>query len=86
MPTPTFAQLTAAQQTVLCHLAEGLHIFKGRYSGSIAKLRKAGLIAANLGLRDGRFYPPVWHCSLTDLGRNVLFPADTATISHKDPA
>jgi hypothetical protein len=85
MPTRTYKQLSPAQRTILCQLAKGVRAFPGKYSRSIDKLANAGLIRADLGLQCGKF-PTVWHCSITNLGHGVLFPADTATISHKDPA
>lgn len=81
MSTPTYKQLSNAQQTILCQLAEGSRSFPGRQSRSIDKLANLGLIQANLGLQSGKF-PTVWHCSLTDEGRNVLFPDDYAVISR----
>jgi hypothetical protein len=69
-----YHELTDAQQDILCELAPGPKRISNRKRLPIEKLKDLGLINATLGLQDGYKFPPIWSCSLTDQGRETLFP------------
>ena len=84
MPTPTFKQLTAAQQMILRELAKQDKRYGGQQGKAVLTLKHHGLITTSYkpapsAIRVGR-WKEWWCCSITPLGRDVLFTAEESTI------